>query len=187
MSTKEYLVENVPRIGKVKDYDENTPINHAVLIKTGGQILLYIPWDKETESYQYWFVSEGTYLVDDPKKEKHRYAVPERLFFYDFERTVQLFGCQKYRSHKKAIFGTGVISVQHAIIGAVYDIDYSKINGIEFHIQGLKDWFKPGFAEVQSQYHNNEYLKLNNVTIKLNSPEKITIKKTKTIEIYGGF
>jgi hypothetical protein len=178
-----WLDSDTSRIGYLFDGIEDTPPIPAQLSKTERSISVEIPWNFDTPAeYQRWF--GGMYRwSDDPGQTGHRYAPPRAMDFVDHKGSVVLVGCSDvgHRENMSAGVGTGSLSVDFAMVGALGGTKYLQINGLRSEIEGLGAWI--GLRSLQSESTFTDDGRLKSISLNLQSPDPLRISRSLNLTV----
>jgi hypothetical protein len=178
------LQVGVPRLGWFADGDPNTPLTAAMLVDDGTHIHLTIPWSESESPYERWFFGRGVNWADDPDKTKHRYSVPDLLWFWDVRGQVTLVGCRGVEA-TGPVPGEGRAHVGFAVMGGDGEPDYRKVNGLRSEMPGLSEWMS--LRSLTHQVTNDAQGRLKALDLRLESPEPVLFSRAMNLRIRPNF
>jgi hypothetical protein len=161
------------RHGGLFDENPDTPNISATIERSEKGIYVSMHWDSEKNpEYGRWFTNDGFYTDQDPSESRPDPECPSELIFRDSHGAITLVGCRSAGYHTNFFIGTGRISVGAAIIGAS-NLAYSKINGLQCEVSGLRSWL--GTTSIHQTHTLEEETGRQRIDINLHSPEPIPI------------
>lgn len=182
---KNSLSEGEHRLGWLTDGSEETPNVSCTITRIHDEIELQLPWLGHDSPFRRWFGSRGTVYGDDPDQTKYRYEPPGVLWFHDLRGCVTLVGCHDNGFTENGMLGQGRVTVDRAVFGGRYGIDYTGINGLRSSIPGLSQWLALRSLRHESMF--DETGRLQTLELKLEAPPPIRLHRTLNLSFRPSF
>lgn len=161
------------RHGALFDENPDTPDISATIERSEKGIYVSMHWDSQKHpEYGRWFTNDAFYADHDPNASRPDPACPPELIFRDSYGAITLVGCRSAGYHTNFFIGTGRISVGAAIIGPS-NRAYSKINGLQCQVSGLRSWL--GITSINQTHTLEEGTGTPRISINLVSPEPVAV------------
>lgn len=173
------------RVGWAWDAKQQAPYP-AMLRDLANQIQLVIPYDSSNEALDRRYVGSMVRWADDPDMSRFDYELPEQFWFMDSRGFVSLNGVRSHTVESiggPTIYNECRIGIDYAVFCGNPGVDYSAVNGLMTHIEGLGRWF--GHRSVRHNLEDQDR-SVNEFSLTITSPRTQRLDAGLNLSIVAG-